>query len=210
VFNQTRFWKCIGMVGIVPLLGIVLGCGTDQRIDALPPDAVLVAFGNSLTAGTGAPQGASYPSVLAQLTGYTVHNAGVPGELSREGLQRLPRVLQRYKPDVVLLCHGGNDFLQNRSTAELKKHLRAMIHQIRGAGARVVLLGVPRFDLGLSTHPLYGELAEEFDLPAELDALDAILATPRQKSDMIHPNAAGYARLARAVAELLPNSASAG
>jgi len=77
---------------------------------------------------------------------------------------------------------------------------------VRARGASPVLLGVPKPGLFLGTHPLYRELAAELDVPLEDEALADILGDRELKSDEIHPNAAGYRRLAEALDQLLQNS----
>ena len=183
---------------------VLAGCGDRQPpLPPLTPDAVILAFGDSLTHGNGAGAGEDYPAVLAQLTGRTVINAGVPGEQSRAGRERLPAVLDAQDPDLMVLIHGGNDLLHNRAPAEIKANLRAMVELARERGVAVVLLGVPKPGLLLRPHPLYGELADELALPYDADTLAEILSDRELKSDQIHPNAAGYARLAGAVQRLL-------
>ncbi|TLM65590.1 MAG: arylesterase [Deltaproteobacteria bacterium] len=179
------------------------GCHRTPQIAPLAADAVIVAFGDSLTRGNGAPEGAAYPDVLAGLLGRPVINAGVPGETSAAGLQRLPTVLEQHRPDLVILCHGGNDFLQRLDRGATAANLAAMVEQIRAAGADVVLVGVPEFGLFLEPPPFYGEIAERFDLPFEAEIVGDLLGDRAFKSDAIHPNAAGYRRMAEALHALI-------
>ncbi len=72
---------------------LVSSCDKPPQISLLPADAVVLAFGDSLTHGNGAAEGQAYPEVLAGLLDRTVINAGVPGEISEAGLLRLPQVL---------------------------------------------------------------------------------------------------------------------
>jgi lysophospholipase L1-like esterase len=181
-------------------------CSKPPALAPLPADAVVLAFGDSLTAGTGAAEAESYPAVLATLIGRKVVNAGIPGELSAEGAARLPELLEREKPALLLLCHGGNDLLQKQDTGRLAENLRTMIRTAREKGVAVVLLAVPAPDLSLSPPPLYEEVAREFAVPLEGKALAKILSKHSLKSDYIHPNAAGYKQLAAAVAALLKKS----
>ncbi len=177
------------------------------RLEKLPADGVVLAFGDSLTFGTGAGAGDSYPAVLQALIGRRVVRAGVPGEVTAQGLARLPGVLREVNPDLLVLMHGGNDLLRRKSPARAAANLGAMVRMARERGVAVVLIGVPNLGLLLGhSAGFYGELAEELDIPYDGETLPAILLQPSLKSDAIHPNAQGYRQLAEAVAELLRRS----
>ena len=183
---------------------LLVGCGADApQLRALPQDAVILAFGDSLTYGTGARRGESYPEVLETSIARTVVNAGVPGEVTSAGLRRLAVELEESKPALVVLCHGGNDILRKLSHAQVAENLREMIRMIRAAGAEVVMLGVPKFGLFLDAAPFYPQVAEAEQVPIDVDIISDILSDKTLKSDNVHPNAAGYAKLAAAVATLL-------
>jgi lysophospholipase L1-like esterase len=190
------------------LLLCLVSCSTNEpQLSLLSEDAVILAYGDSLTYGSGAnSETQSYPAVLQQLTGRTVINLGVPGERSFEGLERLPSVLEEIKPTLVILCHGGNDLIQKRDKTQLKQNLAAMISLIHKSGAEVVLIGVPAFSLTLAVPELYPELANEFQLPYDAHILPELEKTPKLKSDHIHPNAQGYNEMAKSIYTLLVSS----
>jgi acyl-CoA thioesterase-1 len=190
------------------LLAVALaGCGGGApKLSKLPADAVVLAFGDSLTFGTGAQAEASYPAVLETLIGRKVGSAGVPGEVSAAGLARLPSALDDYQPKLLILCHGGNDLLRRSDEGQTAENLRGMIRLARLRGVDVVLVGVPKPGLFPSPPDFYASIAKEFGLPYEDTALKAILRDNELKFDMVHPNARGYARLAEAVAALLKKS----
>ena len=194
-----------GTLLIAALLALLAtACGRPPTLDPLAPGDGILAFGDSLTRGTGAPDGQSYPAQLARLIDRTVVNSGVPGETSAEGVRRLSEVLDEVRPALVLICHGGNDILRGLNLDAARRNLEAMVETARAAGAQVVLIGVPRRSLLLrDTADFYVEVAEELGLPLEDEALEDILGDDELKSDAVHPNAAGYRRLAEAVAELL-------
>jgi lysophospholipase L1-like esterase len=173
------------------------------RLPPLGPNDVIVAFGDSLTYGTGAAEHESYPAVLAGLVNRKVVRAGVPGETTAGGLARLESVLEEHRPALVIVSLGGNDMLRKVSDAEIKANLRRIIQIIRERGISVVLFGVPRPALITSAAEFYGELAQEFNIPYEGRIVTDVLYRPGQKSDPIHPNAIGYRRMAEAFAALL-------
>ncbi len=185
------------MVVLLPFGGS--GCARQPKIKALPAQAVVLAFGDSLTSGYGAETGQDYPTVLAGLSGWQVVNAGVPGELSAAGLARLPSVLEEHRPALVLLCHGGNDILAGNSAEQIGANLETMIRACREAGAEVVLLAVPQKGLLLKPAPLYAKVAKRNGVPLVEDAITDVLKKNALKSDYVHPNAAGYAQIAEAV-----------
>lgn len=184
---------------VAVLLAMTFGCSRAPKIRPPGTDAVVVAFGDSLTSGSGAEAGQDYPSVLAKLSGWQVVNAGVPGELSGTGLARLPGVLAEHRPVLVLLCHGGNDILSGNGQEGIGRNLDAMIRLCREAGAEVVLLAVPQKGLLLKPAPVYAEVAARNRVPLVEDAVTDVLKKNSLKSDYVHPNAAGYAQIAAEV-----------
>lgn len=184
----------------IPLL---VSCDSGPKISPLDQSTVVLAFGDSLTYGTGAPAGQSYPEVLAALLGRTVINAGLPGELSAAGLERLPAMLERHKPLLVVLCHGGNDFLQRLDQEATARNLKAMVDLVQARGADAVLIGVPKLGFGLEVPKFYAAVAEEEKIPFEGDILLDLLGDKSLKSDAIHPNATGYRLMAEAIYEVI-------
>lgn len=178
-------------------------CSSQPQLPPLRANDKILAFGDSLTFGTGADPAESYPAVLAGLIGHAVINAGVPGETSSEGLRRLPDVLDREQPALVLVCHGGNDILQRLDPEQTAGNLRQMIRLCQDRQIAVVLIAVPGKNLQLNADPMYELLATEFDIPCEYHVLPDILRQGALKADYVHPNAAGYNALARGLADFL-------
>jgi lysophospholipase L1-like esterase len=209
-------------------------CASGAGLPRLTKDAVILAFGDSLTFGTGAAPWESYPVVLGRLVGRRVVNEGVPGEITSEGLDRLPEVLRREKPALLILCHGANDLLRFLDKRQAVSNLRAMIRLAREMGTAVILVAVPLLDITLSPEPLYleiptergasvrialpspgitlspaplyREIAAEMNVPIEEKTLTMVLSDGSLKSDVIHPNAAGYQMLGESIAALLRKS----
>ncbi len=189
----------VWLIGIALLLS---ACGSDD-LQPLSADDVIVAFGDSLTAGKGVAKPQSYPAVLSELTGFRVVNSGVSGETTEEGLQRLPEVLDQENPSLLILFEGGNDILQSLDLNKTKANLDAMIKLAKERGIQIALVGVPRKQLFSNTAAFYGELAEEYSLPLQSEIVASLLRKPAMKSDGVHFNANGYRALAEAIATLL-------
>jgi lysophospholipase L1-like esterase len=191
-------------VSLLLFFSIILfaGCDSGSKISPLGQNAVVLAFGDSLTYGTGASNEQSYPEVLASLMNRTVINVGVPGEISADGLKRLPAMLEKHDPSLVILCHGGNDFLRRLDESLTTRNLEAMVELIQARGADVVLVGVPKLGFGLDLPRFYETLAEERAIPFEGEILLDLLGDNSMKSDAIHPNAKGYRLMAEAIYEV--------
>ena len=193
------------MLMATALLLLIAGCSKSvQPLSKLAKTDVVLAFGDSLTYGTGVTSELSYPSILANRIGRIVINEGMPGELSADGLLRLPELLNEHKPALVILCHGGNDFLHKQPIEQLEQNLKQMIQLIKDTGAEVLLVGVPQPKLlMLSDAEVYAIVAKEMNLPYVENVLSDILSESTLKSDAVHPNAQGYQQLANAVEAVL-------
>ena len=199
VFAYAVRWLAAGLATLA-----LAACG--DKVPQLPPLAasdVIVAFGDSLTFGTGASEQESYPLVLGSLLGRQVVRAGVPGEVTAQGLARLPEVIEEHRPRLMIVCLGGNDMLRKVSEAEIRTNLKAIIKTIKDQGIAVVLVGVPKPALITGPAEFYAEIAKEFGVPYEDKIVTSVLYTRDMRSDPIHPNAKGYRRMAEALAELL-------
>lgn len=189
---------------LIPLFFILAACSSAQpTLSRLPDDAVILAFGDSITSGVGALPGESYPKILESLINRKVIRSGIPGETSGEGLVRLPSELASYKPKLVLLCLGGNDLLRKMDLEKTANNMRHMVKIIRDSGAEVVLIGVPAPGLVLSTARFYKKIAEDMGVSLEGSLLADILADSKLKADPIHPNGEGYRLLAQGIAAFL-------
>jgi acyl-CoA thioesterase I len=195
-------------VGLLAAILLLCAC-TDStpRLPQLAENAVILAFGDSLTHGNGAKENRSYPAVLSRLTGHPVINAGVPGEVSAQGRERLPALLDRQRPDLLLLCHGGNDFLRRINADITRSNIEAMIEAAAQRNIPVILIGVPHPGLFLlESAEFYSEIADKYKLVYEGDILPEVESDTALKSDQIHPNAAGYQRIAEAIDRLMTES----
>jgi acyl-CoA thioesterase I len=196
----------------IPLLLALTACGDPLRFDALPADAVVLAFGDSVTFGQGAARGEDYPTQLAAITGWQVRNAGIPGETAREAALRIDGALAKAGPALVLVEIGGNDFLRGRSGADVKADLRTIMESVRAAGAIPVLVSVPQFSVigavtgRLGDSPIYAEIGEEQHVLVIEAVFAGVLSETALRSDPIHPNAKGYRKFADGVAQALEDA----
>ncbi len=155
----------------------------------------IVAFGDSLVQGVGSSKGKDFVSVLSGQTGKKIVNLGVSGNTTTQGLARVEDIKQ-YKPKVVLILLGGNDFLHKTPQEETFANLEKIITAAQSYGAVVVLLGV-QGGLFLDPYaPLFKKLSKEKGTLYVPDVLEGLVGDARYMSDSIHPNDIGYEKIA--------------
>lgn len=108
---------------------------------------VILVYGDSLSAGYGIAQERGWVALLGarlETEGfhYSVVNASISGEITRGGLERLPPVLERTRPAVVILELGANDGLRGLPLAQMKANLGRMIELSQRAGGKVLVVGM--------------------------------------------------------------------
>lgn len=186
--------------GVLAVLALA-ACGSPREA-ALPAGAPVLAIGDSITAGYGVGEAAAWPAQLAQLTGWRVVAAGVSGDKTAGGRERLPALLEAHQPALVIIELGGNDLLLGVAPAQIEVNLEAMIAEARARGARVVLMAAPQpSGLGLLTSyapaALYREVAQRTKVPLVEKALPSVLSERELRQDLLHPTVAGHRALAQ-------------
>ena len=186
----------------------IAACGGKGKERPLPAGSVVVALGDSITHGVGASEQSAWPANLARLSSWQVLNAGVSGDTIAQALARLPALLQEYKPALVIVSIGGNDFLRRQPSSTTHANIAAILRTVKESGSRAVLIGVPKLTLGaalgiFSDHELYEELAKESRVPLLSDAWGNVMKQSRLMSDQIHPNAVGYAEFTASLEKFL-------
>jgi len=190
--------------------------GATQAPRPAGPERLVLAFGDSLYAGYGLDRGQSLPDAIqarlrAAGVNATVVNAGVSGDTSAAGRQRLAFTLdnQARKPDLVLLGLGGNDVLRQISPAETRANMTAMLDELKRRDIPVMLTGmkappnlganyVARFD------SIWPDLARTYHGTLYPFILDGVIGDPAlMQGDRVHPSAAGVAKIADRVAPLV-------
>lgn len=162
----------------------------------------IVVLGDSLSAGFGLEIRESWVSLLQQRLsdegyGYSVVNASISGDTTAGGLARLPRVLERHRPSIVIVELGGNDGLRGLPVPRLRDNLEQMISLAADAGAQVLLAGIqippnygPRYARAFAE--VFPTVAEARQVPLiEFILEDVALDPGLMQADGIHPNAAG-------------------
>lgn len=162
----------------------------------------IIAFGDSLVAGTGSTQGRDLVSLLSSGIGQPIINLGHSGDTTQDGLARINQ-LDAYKPKVVLLLLGGNDYLKRVPQEQTFKNLAEIIQNIQARGAVVLLLGVRGGVLGDHFAGEYKKLSQTYGTAYVPDVLDGLLGNKQYMYDQIHPNDAGYALLSARISPVL-------
>lgn len=182
-------------VAVVALLVLVVAAPVAAA------ERVIVALGDSLTAGLGVGQEEAYPALLeARLRregrGYRVVNAGVSGDTSAGGRRRVDWVL-RSKPEIVILALGANDGLRGLPVDELRDNLEAIVRRLQAAGVRILLVGMrvpPNYgdNYARAFAAVFPAVARRTGVPLAPFLLDGVAGNARlNQPDGIHPTAEG-------------------
>lgn len=213
---MTRF------LGPVFLLAALSACTTQPAQTMAPPVAppvewklaadprpVIAAFGDSLTAGFGLDPGLSYPDLLQkELPDWRVVNAGISGDTTAGGVERLAAVID-LKPRIVILALGANDGLRGIPVSATRQNLDRMIAELKASGAKVLLAGItlPRnygADYIREFDRIYPDLARKHSIPLLPFLLEGVALNPNlMQPDRLHPNAAGTKVVASTVLKAL-------
>lgn len=228
------------MVLALALAGSVSACGSeppapapqesaaavaDEAVPVSGPPVRILAFGNSLFAGYNVGEEESYPAVLEAALrrrgiDAAVSNAGVSGDTTQAGLQRLAFVLDNESetPDLAIVELGGNDLLRGIAPAETRRNLAAILAQLEERGIPVLLMGMrapPNLgaDFVAEFDAIYPELAAETGAVLVPFFMEPMVEQPELiQPDRIHPTAAGIEALVAAsldeVIEALPEERS--
>ena len=174
---------------------------SDRAIKGVSTSRTLLVLGDSLSAEYGLPRGSGWVTLLGQRLsqerpGWQVVNASISGETTSGGRTRLPALLAKHHPRLVIIELGGNDALRGLSLPQTREHLEAMVQASRTAGARVLLLGMqmpPNYgpDHAARFAALYQEVARKFQIGLVPFFLRAIADRPDISEwfqpDRIHP-----------------------
>jgi acyl-CoA thioesterase I len=194
---------------LLAVVVLLTSCGKAVKEAAIPPGSLIVALGDSLTAGAGVSPEQAWPALLASHTGWVVVNGGVSGDTSAEALRRLPSLLEEHKPSLVLVTLGGNDMLRHIPAQETVANLGRIFELIKAQGAKAALLATPKPSIAgavfqkLSAADFYRVVAKQYQVPLIEDAIPEVLSDPQLKGDPLHPNVEGHVLLSGKIFEAL-------
>jgi acyl-CoA thioesterase-1 len=163
-----------------------------------PAKPVIVVLGDSISAEYGLPRDTGWVALMRQRLAderidYSVANASISGDTTSGGRARLPALMERLKPSIVIVELGANDALRGVPLSTTEDNLRTIIEQAQQGHAKVVLIGMyvpPNYgpDYTQKFHGLYGELSKEFHLPLVPFLLAGVVDKPDMfQADQIHP-----------------------
>jgi acyl-CoA thioesterase-1 len=181
-------------------------------------EETIVVVGDSLSSGYGLATEQSWVWMLEQRLdeqgyGHEIVNASISGDTTAGGLARLPPLLDKHSPEIVIIELGGNDGLRGQPVENLRANLAMMIELSEERGAEVVLTGIqippnygPAYTASLAG--VYPELAEKYDVPLVPFLMDGVALRPElMQRDGIHPNEKGqlvmFENVWRVLADLL-------
>ena len=163
---------------------------------------VLLILGDSLSAGYGMDREHSWVHLLELRLdqyghSYRVLNSSISGDTTQGGLARLPRLVDRYQPEIVIIELGGNDGLRGINPDVTRENMTSMIRYSQQAGARVLLAGIklpPNYGTAYlqQFESIYTDLAAEYDTLLVPFFMDGVVFVPGLlQADGIHPNEQG-------------------
>lgn len=188
----------------------------EKPVEQAQYDQLVVAFGDSLYAGYQLGPNEGFAPQLQGALGSAginarVHNAGVSGDTTAAGRQRLTFVLDNLgeKPDLVVLGLGGNDMLRGIKPEETRANLKAMLDELKKRDIDVILTGMlaaPNLgqDYARAFNPIFPELSRAYGAPLYPFFLNGVVAdSALMLPDNIHPNAKGIAKVVAGIAPLV-------
>ena len=189
------------LVVLTILLTVIVPVNSSNEFDS--PANTIVILGDSLSAGYGVNIDSSWPSLLEKSIknnnlDFQVINAGISGDTTSGGLFRLPKLLSRHKPKIVVLELGGNDGLRGMSLKKVvRKNLKAMIEMVHTSGGIAVLIGVelpPNYGKMYTSNfqQIFVDLASEYNLILINGSIKDMTEMGLMQSDGIHPNQDGH------------------
>ncbi len=165
-----------------------------------PQSPTVVAFGDSLTFGFGSTKGNDFVTLLSSRMGIPIANRGVPGDTTVAALGRIDSILA-LNPGVTIVYLGGNDFLRRVPIDETFGALETIVMKLQEQGSVVVLVGIRGGLINDQYARRFEDLSKKYKALYVPDLMFSIIGQKDQMHDSIHPNDAGYARIAESIYE---------
>jgi acyl-CoA thioesterase-1 len=167
---------------------------------------ILLVVGDSLSAAYGMDMGSGWVALLGkrlerQKYDYQVVNASLSGDTTANGLARLPRLLDKHQPAIVIIELGGNDGLRGLALEQMKHNITAMVTEAKARNARVLLVGMqlpPNYGNRYTERfrSIYREVAAEQQVGLAPFLLDGIATNGAlMQPDGIHANAKAQSKM---------------
>lgn len=204
--NSKKFliWSAIILAAIFLIYFLAQKFSTPEIKNRDSRGESIVAFGDSLVRGVGASNNHDFVSLLSARIKQPIINLGVSGNTTADGLARINQVLET-KPKIVILLLGGNDYLKRLPISQTFQNLAQIVSQIQESGAMVLLLGIRGGLLTDSYDDNFADFARQHQVAFVPNVLADLLGNDAYMSDTIHPNDAGYAKIADKIEPVLRN-----
>lgn len=192
LLNHLRTIMQSGLLAVLMLLSVHSSAASHT----------VLVLGDSLSAAYGIPRERGWVALLQQkLTNFNVVNAGISGDTTDGGVARLPVLLQKHQPAIVIIELGANDGLRGFQIQRIRDNLAQMIQLSQQTKAKVLLVGIkipPNYGLRYTSdfYAIYTDTAKKFSVPLVPFILDGVATHPDLLlDDGIHPNAAAQPKL---------------
>lgn len=162
----------------------------------------IIAFGDSLVKGVGSTDGNNFVSLLSKKVERPIINLGISGDTTNDGLKRVKSVLM-LDPKIVIILLGGNDFLQKVPSLTTFSNLEKIIKSIQDQGSAVMLLGVRGGFITDIYADEFERIARKYRTAYVPNVLDGLLGNKSLMHDAVHPNDAGYEKIAEKIRPIL-------
>tara|TARA_B100001029_G_scaffold179077_1_gene187356 strand:- start:3068 stop:3739 length:672 start_codon:yes stop_codon:yes gene_type:complete len=203
MFFTSRIKSFNGYVSIFSAILLSVSLAVNSSEKTFLRENTIVILGDSLSAGYGVKINQSWPSLLQTSIdkdnlGFSVINAGVSGDTTSGGLYRLPLLIKKYQPKLIILELGGNDGLRGMSIKKvIKKNLIEMINISHKNGAIVLLIGVqlpPNYGRQYTDdfEKMFSDLAKKYNINLITGSIVEMVSSNMMQADGIHPNKAGH------------------
>lgn len=187
---------------VMLLSGLVIGltgCAKQEIKNVDSNGTNIICYGDSLTFGYGANAGNDYPSLLAKETAVPIINAGIDGDTSINGLERIDSDVLDRQPLLVIIEFGGNDFLEKVPMEATVNNIKQMVDKIQAKAAMVAIVDISAGMLFKDYHRQLSKIARQKGTIFIPGVLSGIITNPGLKSDFFHPNDRGYNLIAQRI-----------